>query len=124
MGETLFSRFRLQVDTRQLGSLAVPLSACGMLQENLTVHAAPPPLFVLLQQTAHVNASYQAAEGLPPGIFTAKVPVYTGHYYHMPHVVPNTNISYIGSPYQGGWGHIEFGESCMRCIAPLGYGCT
>ena len=42
----------------------------------------------------------------------------------MPHVVPNTNITYIGSPYQGGWGHIGIGECCIGCMDPLGYGCT
>ena len=33
-------------------------------------------------------------------MFPPDVPVYTGH-YHLPHTVPNSHITYIGSPYQG-----------------------
>ena len=47
-----------------------------------------------------MNESFQAKEGLPPDLFPEGVPIYTGH-YHKPHVVENTNIHYIGSPYQG-----------------------
>ena len=47
-----------------------------------------------------MNESFQAKEGLPPDLFPAAVPTYTGH-YHKPHVVANTNIQYVGSPYQG-----------------------
>jgi hypothetical protein len=54
----------------------------------------------VLQLTAHMNASYQARDGLPPELFPERVPVYLGH-YHFPHLVPGTNITYIGSPYQG-----------------------
>ena len=47
-----------------------------------------------------MNESFQAKEGLSPDLFPEDVPTYTGH-YHKPHVVENTNIQYIGSPYQG-----------------------
>lgn len=47
-----------------------------------------------------MNEAFQAKEGLPPDLFPASCPTYTGH-YHKPHVVENTNIQYIGSPYQG-----------------------
>lgn len=53
-----------------------------------------------LQMGAMMNEAFQAKEGLPPGLFPQDVPTYTGH-YHKPHVVENTNIRYIGSPYQG-----------------------
>jgi hypothetical protein len=53
-----------------------------------------------LQLTAHMNASYQARDGLPPGLFPGRVPVYLGH-YHYPHTLPGTSITYIGSPFQG-----------------------
>jgi hypothetical protein len=53
-----------------------------------------------MQLTAHMNASYQARDGLPPDLFPERVPVYLGH-YHFPHQVAGTNITYIGSPYQG-----------------------
>jgi hypothetical protein len=53
-----------------------------------------------MQLTAHMNASYQARDGLPPGLFPGRVPVYLGH-YHYPHTLPGTAITYIGSPFQG-----------------------
>lgn len=49
---------------------------------------------------AFMNENFQAREGLPPSLFPASVPTYMGH-YHKPHTVRNTNIRYIGSPYQG-----------------------
>ncbi|KAA6423047.1 MAG: hypothetical protein FRX49_07035 [Trebouxia sp. A1-2] len=49
---------------------------------------------------AMMNESFQAKEGLPPDLFPEGVPTYTGH-YHKPHTVADTNIRYIGSPYQG-----------------------
>ena len=51
-------------------------------------------------QGAFLNDSCQARDGISPKIFPQGVPVYTGH-YHKPHVVPNTSIRYVGSPYQG-----------------------
>ncbi|KAL0053768.1 hypothetical protein WJX82_010500 [Trebouxia sp. C0006] len=48
---------------------------------------------------AMMNESFQAKEGLPPDLFPDGVPTYTGH-YHKPHTVADTNIRYIGSPYQ------------------------
>ena len=53
-----------------------------------------------VQMGAMMNEAFQAKEGLPPDLFPDSVPTYTGH-YHKPHVVENTNIQYIGSPYQG-----------------------
>lgn len=54
----------------------------------------------VVQMGAMMNEAFQAKEGLPPDLFPGSVPTYTGH-YHKPHVVENTNIRYIGSPYQG-----------------------
>lgn len=53
-----------------------------------------------VQMGAMMNEAFQAKEGLPPDLFPDRVPTYTGH-YHKPHVVENTNIQYVGSPYQG-----------------------
>jgi hypothetical protein len=47
-----------------------------------------------------MNDSFQAREGMPPSLFPDGVPTYMGH-YHKPHTVGNTNIRYVGSPYQG-----------------------
>ena len=58
---------------------------------------------------ASMNESFQARDGLDPSLLEGpaaagaaagyRIPVYTGH-YHKPHTVPNTNITYVGSPYQ------------------------
>ncbi|PRW45242.1 ABC transporter (ISS) isoform C [Chlorella sorokiniana] len=48
---------------------------------------------------AMMNEAYQAHDGLPPELFPAGIPTYTGH-YHKPHTVAGTRITYIGSPYQ------------------------
>jgi len=53
-----------------------------------------------MQMGAMMNEFFQAKEGLPPDLFPEDVPTYTGH-YHKPHTVANTNIHYVGSPYQG-----------------------
>ena len=47
-----------------------------------------------------MNETFQAREGMPPSLFPDGVPTYMGH-YHKPHTVGNTNIRYVGSPYQG-----------------------
>ena len=47
-----------------------------------------------------MNETFQAREGFPPSLFPLAVPTYMGH-YHKPHTVRDTNIRYIGSPYQG-----------------------
>ena len=47
-----------------------------------------------------MNTAFQAKDGLSPAFFPADVPIFSGH-YHIPHVVDNSNIRYIGSPYQG-----------------------
>lgn len=46
-----------------------------------------------------MNEACQAKEGVEPSIFPENVPVFTGH-YHKPHVVDNSQIEYVGSPYQ------------------------
>ena len=62
---------------------------------------------------ASMNESFQARDGIDPGVFGVAedvaedvasgkkktVPAYTGH-YHKPHTVPGTRITYVGSPYQ------------------------
>jgi DNA repair exonuclease SbcCD ATPase subunit len=50
---------------------------------------------------ASMNETHQAQFGLPADLFPsgAGVPTYTGH-YHLPHTVPGTRITYVGSPYQ------------------------
>ena len=53
-----------------------------------------------LQATAKYNSHHQAADGLPTDIFPPDLPIYTGH-YHLPQVVAETHITYVGSPYQG-----------------------
>ncbi|KAG1672698.1 hypothetical protein FOA52_005175 [Chlamydomonas sp. UWO 241] len=50
-------------------------------------------------QTARFNYLTQAKEGLPPGDFPPGTRVFTGH-YHLPHDVPGSDITYVGSPYQ------------------------
>lgn len=50
-------------------------------------------------ETARYNYAIQARSGLNADIFPPRVPVYTGH-YHIPHTVPDTAITYIGSCYQ------------------------
>ena len=52
-----------------------------------------------LQRGAKMNQWRQAEVGLSPGDFPAGPRVYSGH-YHLPHDVPGTNITYVGSPYQ------------------------
>ena len=48
---------------------------------------------------ASYNDVFQAQIGMAPSSFPKSIPTYTGH-YHKPHIVPNTNIIYVGSPYQ------------------------
>jgi DNA repair exonuclease SbcCD ATPase subunit len=48
---------------------------------------------------AQMNERHQATYGLDAHLFPPSIPTYTGH-YHLPHMVPGTNITYIGSPYQ------------------------
>lgn len=47
-----------------------------------------------------MNEAFQAKAGLESDLFPDTIPTYTGH-YHKPHTVADTNITYIGSPYQG-----------------------
>jgi len=47
---------------------------------------------------ASMNERFQARDGLDPELFGG-ANTYTGH-YHKPHVVPNTKITYVGSPYE------------------------
>ena len=50
-------------------------------------------------QTAKFNYAIQAREGVPIDLFPSQLPVYSGH-YHIPHTVPNSSITYIGSCFQ------------------------
>ena len=59
-----------------------------------------PYASVPMQIGAFMNETFQAREGLPPSLFPASVPTYMGH-YHKPHIVSDTSIRYVGSPYQG-----------------------
>ena len=52
------------------------------------------------QMGAFMNEAYQAQHGLEPGLFPEAVPTYLGH-YHLPHTVGDSNVRYVGSPYQG-----------------------
>lgn len=49
---------------------------------------------------AFVNERFQAREGFEADLFPGGVPVFMGH-YHKPHTVHDTNIQYVGSPFQG-----------------------
>jgi len=48
---------------------------------------------------ARYNTRQQAHVGLDTKDFPADIPTYSGH-YHLPHTVPNTSITYVGSPFQ------------------------
>ncbi|KAK9831282.1 hypothetical protein WJX74_010231 [Apatococcus lobatus] len=48
---------------------------------------------------AFMNNTFQATDGLSSSTFPDNIPTYTGH-YHKPHVVGESNIRYVGSPYQ------------------------
>eukprot|EP00850_Spirogloea_muscicola_P004223 SM000018S03588 [mRNA] locus=s18:126645:145823:- [translate_table: standard] len=48
---------------------------------------------------ATINEDYQAKEGFDPLLFPPELLIYTGH-YHKPHKVEQTQIEYVGSPYQ------------------------
>lgn len=52
------------------------------------------------QVGAFMNEAYQAQHGLEPDLFPQAVPTYLGH-YHLPHSVGDSNVRYVGSPYQG-----------------------
>ena len=47
-----------------------------------------------------MNNTFQATDGLSSSTFPDTIPTYTGH-YHKPHTVGESNIRYVGSPYQG-----------------------
>lgn len=48
---------------------------------------------------ARYNTRQQAHVGLGTEAFPSDIPTYSGH-YHLPHTVPNTSITYVGSPFQ------------------------
>jgi DNA repair exonuclease SbcCD nuclease subunit len=48
---------------------------------------------------ASMNDNIISRRGLRASLFPRDLPTYSGH-FHKPHVVPNTSITYIGSPYQ------------------------
>ncbi|GAX81140.1 hypothetical protein CEUSTIGMA_g8573.t1, partial [Chlamydomonas eustigma] len=50
-------------------------------------------------QQAQYNYFLQSREGISLDTFPSHMPVYTGH-YHLPHTVKNSQIIYVGSPYQ------------------------
>eukprot|EP00892_Ulva_mutabilis_P005450 jgi/Ulvmu1/3277/UM151_0025.1 len=54
---------------------------------------------------ARFNTSQQAHAGVGQDAFPQDIPTYSGH-YHLPQTVPNTSITYIGSPFQ-----LNFGEA-------------
>eukprot|EP00871_Galdieria_phlegrea_P002215 jgi/Galph1/2995/GphlegSOOS_G1666.1 len=43
--------------------------------------------------------SYRCVDGVPQDCFSSHVVVYSGH-FHRPQVIPNTNIHYVGSPFE------------------------
>jgi DNA repair exonuclease SbcCD nuclease subunit len=82
------------------------------------VQSAPGPLNAIFGHLdivgATFNESCQAIDGMDPAAFSPKIPVYTGH-YHLPHTVPRTNITYVGSPYQ-----VSFSEAgCDKTLFVL-----
>lgn len=66
-----------------------------------------------------MNEAFQAKAGLEPDLFPEDIPTYTGH-YHKPHTVTNTNITYVGSPYQGrlSSGHDSQPACCLLMPLP------
>eukprot|EP00955_Chlamydomonas_euryale_P002180 23813-Chlamydomonas_euryale.AAC.1 len=82
---------------------------------NTPFRAFPRALPPAPQQTARYNYLIQAREGLPPGAFPPDTRVYSGH-YHLPHDVPGSTITYVGSPYQ-----VCVPACCTRaCVARAG----
>ena len=77
----------------------------GLLRSALAAAAeqSSPPLRAVFAHAdvvgASANEAYQSRDGMDPSAFPQHIPTYTGH-YHKPHIVPNTRVMYIGSPYQ------------------------
>lgn len=74
------------------------------LQQLLTaareLPQAPKAMFVHADITgARFNTRQQAHAGIAKDAFPVDIPIYSGH-YHLPQTVPNTSITYIGSPFQ------------------------
>ena len=79
---------------------------CRADQETLNgllAQAQQHPLAALFCHADIKGASYNSAQqafvGTAPRAFPPYAPTYTGH-YHAPHVVPGSNITYVGSPFQ------------------------
>ncbi|CAM6128294.1 unnamed protein product [Calypogeia fissa] len=72
----------------------------NLIKEALQQHPNVKAIFAHLDVVgAYMNEAYQAKEGIEPSNFPQDIPIFTGH-YHKPHVVKDTQIEYIGSPYQ------------------------
>lgn len=72
-----------------------------------------------VQMGARMNHNYQAHAGIDPSAFPSGLPVYSGH-YHLPHTVEGTAITYVGSPYQGGWVPLRMGRTCGTSLCQGG----
>ncbi|KAG2498517.1 hypothetical protein HYH03_003768 [Edaphochlamys debaryana] len=68
-------------------------------------------------RTARTNQWRQAQEGLDPSAFPPALPAYSGH-YHLPHTVPGTAITYVGSPYQVSLGEAGEAKRLLVLSAP------
>ncbi|BBN06555.1 hypothetical protein MPTK1_3g22150 [Marchantia polymorpha subsp. ruderalis] len=84
-----------------LGALWLPFRRDhNVIDAALKQHKNVKAIFAHLDVVgAFMNEACQAKEGVEPSIFPENVPVFTGH-YHKPHVVDNSQIEYVGSPYQ------------------------
>ncbi|KAL2632582.1 hypothetical protein R1flu_004061 [Riccia fluitans] len=72
----------------------------NIINQTLQQHPTVKAIFAHLDVVgAYMNEACQAKEGVDPAIFPENIPIFTGH-YHKPHIVDNTLIEYIGSPYQ------------------------
>lgn len=72
------------------------MGACDELVQTRNIEAVFAHVDVV---GAKLNDSFQALNGIEPAVFPQGIPIYSGH-YHKPHMVPGTNIRYVGSPYQ------------------------
>jgi hypothetical protein len=72
------------------------METVGQAQRSVKLKAIFAHLDVL---GAIVNNKQQMYAGLSPSALPQDVPVFTGH-YHKPHTVPNSVITYVGSPFQ------------------------
>lgn len=99
-------RFGLENMEAPMSSVLTFRHACRADQEkleDLLAEAQQLPITALFCHADIKGASYnsvaQAFNGILPKQFPSHVPSYTGH-YHKPHVVPGSQITYLGSPFQ------------------------